>query len=156
DANSAFGADYWAGVRPGLPRYVIPSAVPVEEIASVAPADRIALQLPAGAPLILYAGRFVEQKNVLRIPQPLAKVFERNDAVAVLFGEVPLREPTRDAARSLGIESRVRFPGFTAELWCWMKSAALFLSPTFFEGRPNTVMEAAACRCPLVVSDIPE
>jgi glycosyltransferase involved in cell wall biosynthesis len=156
DANSAFGADYWAAVRPRLPRYVIPSAVPVEEIAASPAADPAALQLPPGVPIVLYAGRFVEQKNVLRIPLVLQQLFADRDAVAVLFGDGPLLEPTRDAARSAGIESRVRFPGFGTDLWSWMKIATAFLSPTFFEGRPNTVMEAAACRCPLVVSDIPE
>jgi glycosyltransferase involved in cell wall biosynthesis len=36
-----------------------------------------------------------------------------------------------------------------------MKRAAVFVSPALFEGHPNSVMEAAACGCPLIVSDIP-
>jgi glycosyltransferase involved in cell wall biosynthesis len=37
-----------------------------------------------------------------------------------------------------------------------MKSADLFVSVSTFEGNPNTVLEAMAANCPLVVSDIPE
>jgi glycosyltransferase involved in cell wall biosynthesis len=32
----------------------------------------------------------------------------------------------------------------------------MLVSPALFEGAPNVVLEAMACRCPLVVSDIPE
>jgi glycosyltransferase involved in cell wall biosynthesis len=156
DANSVAGADYWAAVSPHVPRYVIPSAVPVDEIATAAPADRNALQLRAGVPVVLYAGRFVEQKNVLRIPPALEILFRQREAFAVLFGNGPLLQASRDLTRSAGIKARVRFPGFTTDLWNWMKMADIFLSPSLFEGRPNAVMEAAVCRCPLVVSDIPE
>ena len=156
DANCSAGADYWAAVQPRLRRYVIPSAVPVEEIAASPAADRETLQLPAEAPLSLYAGRFVEQKNVLRIPAALELLFRNSNAVAVLFGEGPLLAPVQQAVHAAGIAGRVRLPGFSSNLWSWMKTAAVFLSPTWFEGRPNAVMEAAACRCPLVVSDIPE
>ena len=37
-----------------------------------------------------------------------------------------------------------------------MKLADALLSLSLFEGCPNVVQEAMLCRCPLVVSDIPE
>jgi glycosyltransferase involved in cell wall biosynthesis len=36
-----------------------------------------------------------------------------------------------------------------------MKRATAFISPSLFEGHPNTVIEAMAAGCPLIVSDIP-
>ncbi len=36
-----------------------------------------------------------------------------------------------------------------------MKAASIYISLSAYEGCPNTVMEAMACGCPLVVSDIP-
>ena len=36
-----------------------------------------------------------------------------------------------------------------------MKASDAFVSTSTFEGQPNAVLEAMACGCPLVVSDIP-
>jgi glycosyltransferase involved in cell wall biosynthesis len=40
------------------------------------------------------------------------------------------------------------------DLWAWMKRADVFVSLSDFEGHPNAVLEALACGCRLVVSDI--
>jgi len=46
-------------------------------------------------------------------------------------------------------------PGYVDDVWSWMKRANVFVSIGLFEGRPNSVLEAMACGCPLVVSDVP-
>ena len=37
----------------------------------------------------------------------------------------------------------------------WLKTADVLLFPSLTEGSPNTVIEAMACGCPVVASDIP-
>jgi glycosyltransferase involved in cell wall biosynthesis len=54
-----------------------------------------------------------------------------------------------------GLSGRIRAPGFVGDVWSWLKRAQVFVSVSYFEGMPNSVMEAMACGCPLVVSDIP-
>jgi glycosyltransferase involved in cell wall biosynthesis len=57
----------------------------------------------------------------------------------------------------LGLEACVQFAGHlpNASVWALMKKAAVFVSLSAYEGCPNSVMEAMACGCPLVLSDIP-
>ncbi len=50
----------------------------------------------------------------------------------------------------------IRIVGYSNNLWAWMKRASVFVSPSYFEGNPTTVLEAMAVGCPLVVSRIPE
>ncbi len=105
--------------------------------------------------MILFAGRLTEQKDPESVITALAKVLERPKTVAVIAGDGPLRATLVSLAQQHGIDSRVRFPGYLENLWAWMKRAAVFVSPSLFEGHPNTVLEAAACGCPLIVSEIP-
>jgi glycosyltransferase involved in cell wall biosynthesis len=154
EANSAVGAAYWSGLRPRIPVRVIPAAVPVEEIAAAPAADRASLAIPADAPLIVFAGRFTEQKNVLLLLDALARLAAGCDAVTVLCGDGELEAKARLRAEELGIAQRVRFAGLVDDVWSWLKIADVFVAPSHFEGRPNSVMEAAAARCPLVVSEI--
>jgi glycosyltransferase involved in cell wall biosynthesis len=55
-----------------------------------------------------------------------------------------------------GLSGRVFLPGYVLQPWAWMRRADLFVSVSLFEGMPNTVMEAMACGCPIVASDIPQ
>jgi glycosyltransferase involved in cell wall biosynthesis len=155
ETNSEAGAAYWSRLRPEVPIRVIPAAVPFEEIAATPKGDPASLQIPDGAPLILFAGRFGAEKNVLVLLEALARLFREREGFAVLCGNGPLEAEARARAEALGIAGRVRFPGLVGNVWSWMKIATVFVSPSVFEGRPNSVMEAAAARCPLVVSEIP-
>ena len=66
-----------------------------------------------------------------------------------------MRAAVEAAVAGLGLADRVRLVGFVPDAWAWMKRASVLVSPSLFEGHPNVVLEAAACGCPLVVSDIP-
>jgi glycosyltransferase involved in cell wall biosynthesis len=154
-ANSAEGAKYWAVVQPHVPRVVIPNAVAVHEIEATPALDRQALS--GGRRIILAAGRFDRQKNVERLVDALALVLRRHDdAIAVVAGHGPQEEEIRRIVAKLGLGERFRLPGYISDLWSWMKAASVFVSVSHFEGQPNVVVEAAACRCPQVLSDIPE
>jgi len=67
-----------------------------------------------------------------------------------------MRPAVERRIRKEGLSGRVFLPGYVPQPWAWMKKADMFVSVSLFEGMPNTVMEAMACGCPLVVSDIPQ
>jgi len=155
-ANSETAADLWRGnVGAAVPVRVVPNAIPVDRIASVEPADRRELGIPEAASLVLFAGRFTPGKNVPLLGEALVSLMrERPDLHALMLGEGPGLADFRGWVQAHGLARRFVMPGYRDDLFRWMKTATVFVSPSRFEGRPNVVMEAMSCGCPMVLSSI--
>ena len=155
-SNSEAGDLYWGALAPpSMRRFVVPNGVPLQEIAAAQP-NRGHFEIPTGAPVILFVGRLVEQKNVLGLLRALPSVFTATTAHVVVVGDGPQRTDAVEAIERLRLSGRVHLAGFRSDVWNLMKGADVFVSPSFFEGHPNTVLEAMACGCAVVVSDIGE
>ncbi|HEX8283118.1 MAG TPA: glycosyltransferase [Pyrinomonadaceae bacterium] len=155
-SNSAGGEAYWRSAKAAPPLYVIPNAVPLDEIAAgPGSATAAGLGFGAGAKVVLYAGRMDEGKNVEGVIAALARVAPEAPFVALMCGDGPSRPRLERMTRELGIDHRVVFKGYVDNLWDLMRRADALVSLSRFEGCPNVVLEAMACGCPLVVSDIP-
>jgi glycosyltransferase involved in cell wall biosynthesis len=153
-SNSRGGDQYWQRwAPPSVARYVIPNALPLDEIAAAPPVTDTQAGLSPSDRVVLFAARLADQKNPQTLVRALARLKERPDVVAVIAGEGPLMRVVVEQAKQQDVA--LRCPGYLQNVWGWMKRAAVFVSPALFEGHPNTVMEAAACGCPLIVSDIP-
>jgi glycosyltransferase involved in cell wall biosynthesis len=156
-SNSATGDAYWqARVNGRVARYVIPNAVPLDEIAAARPMEPEETGIEAGRRIVLFVGRFTPQKNLEALASALRVVLMHPNTVAVLCGDGPLRAAVEQRLTEYGIRDRVRLLGYVTTVWRWMKRADVFVAPSLFEGQPNAVLEAIACGCPLVISDIPE
>jgi glycosyltransferase involved in cell wall biosynthesis len=157
-ANSEQGLEYWhPRVRDSRRLHFIPNPVPMAEIAAVPEASEAETGISPDDLVLLYVGRLVEQKNVVTLIEALEKVAAANPRVrAVICGEGPLREQLINFARSSRLANRILVHGYVNNPWSWMKRADVFISVSLYEGRPNTVLEAMACGCPVVLSDIPE
>jgi glycosyltransferase involved in cell wall biosynthesis len=156
-ANSEGGAAYWAAQAHSPRVEVIRNGLPLNLIQAAVPADPALLGLPSGARLILFAGRLSPEKNLDTLMRALDNVLaELPDCAALLFGEGILQEEVESRSRSCRSGDRIRLQPFSQELWGWMRCAGVFVSISRFEGNPNTILEAMAIGCPLVVSDIPQ
>jgi glycosyltransferase involved in cell wall biosynthesis len=155
-ANSETGAEAWKQAG-RTPVYLVPNGLPLDEIAAVAPASRASLGIPEEAPLLLLVGRLSPEKNVPLQAQVLAELLRRHPSwYALSCGSGDLLPSFRDILERAGVGARCLTPGYRADVWALMKSADVFFSASLFEGRPNTVLEAMACQCPLVLSEIPQ
>jgi glycosyltransferase involved in cell wall biosynthesis len=148
-SNSRGGAEYWADTASA--HSVIQNGVPLDAIRGVAPsADARRL-----SPFVLFAGRFSEEKNILVLIDALRTVVPATGARAMICGEGPERSVVERAVSEAKLQDHIHVAGYRTDLWSWMKEASAFVSLSRFEGCPNTVLEAMACGCPLVASDIP-
>lgn len=150
-ANSPGGRDYWRSVTSGDRIHVIPNIVPRDEIEA---ADAIEDGVHPAEEVILYVGRFSEEKNLGRLIEALAVVLQARTATAVFCGDGPMRPLIEEKAHALGIRDRTVFTGTVTNVWSWMRRASLLVAVSVFEGDPNAVLEAVAAGTPIVVSDI--
>lgn len=153
-ANSDTGEQYWINGKTST--IIVRNAIPFDEVRSAPLPDLQAHGLEPNHELIVFAGRYIPLKNLTNLITALDAVLrQRPRAVALLFGNGPQREELQSLQQATGLGNRLRVLDFTKELWSWLHAARLFISVSHYEGNPNTVLEAIACCCPVVVSDIP-
>lgn len=164
-ANSRAGELYWRFHLPDKKLYVIPNGLPINEIEQEPADENLELDLMPHQKVILTVGRFdqekyagglVHAKNMDNLVAALFQVMSEPGIVGLLCGDGPRLPAIQQMVQQLGMADRVQLPGFVSNPWSLMKQADVFVSASWFEGNPNTVLEAMACGCPLVVSDIPE
>jgi glycosyltransferase involved in cell wall biosynthesis len=154
--NSREGERYWRDqVRFPKPIYVIPNGLPCAEIDRwTGGADGVP-DFPASQKIILYVGSFSAPKNIQKLIEALAIVVNKDNCIALLCGEGQLRGHIESFIAVRGLSTQIRFVGYLDPVWPLLKRSDVFLSVSLFEGQPNTVLEAMAAGCNLVVSDIP-
>ena len=157
-ANSARGLEYWrTRVRDPQRLRVIPNAVPLPDGPIGTAADIEKLGIPGHHRVLLYVGRLDNEKNALTLMRGFELVLRSSaDVTAVICGDGPLKERIASAVQQTALGNRILLPGYVHEVWPWMKRADVFANMSLCEGRPNAVLEAMGCGCPLAVSDIPE
>lgn len=104
-------------------------------------------------PRILFAGRFVSQKNPLQIIETL-KALQDLEWDCVLAGDGPLREKMTHQIRSFGLEDRIRLTGWVApeEVIQWMRSSDILFMPSHSEGLPVVGVQSLAMGLAIVAS----
>lgn len=102
---------------------------------------------------LLYLGTLQPRKNITRVIAAFADL--GSDATLVLAGKRGwLCHDLSAQARRLGIEGRVRFPGYVrdADKAALLSGALAFVLPSLYEGFGLPVLEAQACGCPVITS----
>jgi glycosyltransferase involved in cell wall biosynthesis len=160
-SNSPSGISYWAGMHRTDKLSVITNGIPNERIRAARAVSIPSFGCSADGPAVLYAGRLVSdhysEKNLVGLVMAMRIVNDGFACNLLIAGSGPQRPALEALATKLGISDRVVFAGQLASerLWGAMKAASAFALVSPFEGMPNAVMEAVACGCPVVLSDIP-
>lgn len=158
--NSEAGAkDYanWLGIpvyrfvvkRNGLDTATIRRADP-SAVANL----RGRLGIPPGASIIGSIFRFYEEKRPLLWVEAAAEIARhRPGCHFVIFGDGPLQQAARNAARAFGIGECFHTPGTIEDTETGLSLLDVFLLTSAFEGTPNVVLEATCLGVPVVATE---
>ncbi|MGD9704281.1 MAG: glycosyltransferase family 4 protein [Acidimicrobiia bacterium] len=132
--------------------HVVPNAVDVAGIDRAIIASRRA---DDGRFRVVLVGRMVPIKNMATVLEAVARTTA--DVELTVIGDGPLRRDLEALVRTLPLDDdRVRFAGLLerSEVHRRLAEADLCVSASFGEGLPVAVLEAMACRTPVLLSEI--
>ena len=127
----------------------LPNAVDPEELAVLAQAEprtdwRQQLQVPEGGHLVAFVGRLIPEKGAMQLAEAVQHL---PGCVLAVAGTGPQEE----ALRALGGPVRVLGALPHDQIVQLLSQADCCCLPTqYAEGFPTTLLEAAACRCPIL------
>lgn len=127
---------------------VIPNGV---DILQLSPAS-IRVQEP---PRIVFAGRFMEQKNLLQIVRTLVQLRDLHWQ-CVMIGDGPLMPDIRGAIAEYDLQERFLLTGWLTpeEVLDWFDKSDILFMPSFSEGLPVVGVQALAKGLAIIVSKI--
>jgi glycosyltransferase involved in cell wall biosynthesis len=120
---------------------------------------------PYPEPYVLYVGSEQPRKNLRTLLRAMRRIKDARGGRGVKLVKVGaaggcearFREETERTIDELDLRDDVHFAGRVedGELPRWYSHAECLVLPSLYEGFGNPALEAMACGCPVVVSDIP-
>lgn len=99
-------------------------------------------------------GRFSFQKNHEFLIKIFYEIYKSNkDSVLLLVGEGELEGKVRNLVNSLGIESAVKFVGYSDKIYELLQAMDVFVLPSRYEGLPIAIVESQASGLYSIVSE---
>ena len=147
---------YQESMRHGLYSYVIRNGVDVDVFSPLRDDAEKAqirdeINLPKAGLLFLYSGPLITRKNVEYLIETF-KAFNHEGDFLIVLGSGPLESPLRSRA---GKSPKVIFRGEVDDVRPYLQVADYFVSASYDEGLPNSVLEALATGLPVLLSNIP-
>ena len=111
------------------------------------------LGIPENIPILLSVGELIKRKNHETVLKSLSKLENKNFAY-LICGRGVLMEYLQNLTKQLGLESKVKFLGFSKDVAEICKTADLFIFPSYQEGLPVALMEVMAADLPAIASNV--
>ena len=129
----------------------------------VGPSLRIASSEPVNHPwfspgnedVVIAAGSLIPVKQFDLLLGAFARLRRARRVRLIILGNGPDRSDLEELARRLGIDGDVALPGFVENPYAWLAKSAVFVLCSRSEALPTVVIEAMACGCRIVCTDIP-
>ena len=109
------------------------------------------LKIGYNAIILLVCGSIDDRKNTLNIIRAFNRVKDGKKRKLILAGTGPLLDMCKKEANK-----DVVFLDFVDDVVSLYSAADIYISASYSEGLPNSVLEAGAVGCPMILSDIPQ
>ena len=112
--------------------------------------------LPLEATVLGFVGRLVRDKGIVELAEAWQNLRNQHpDLYLLLIGPIEPQDPIPDyVLERLKNDPRVKFTGSVADPAPFYAAMDILCLPTYREGLPNTPLEAAAMRLPVVITDV--
>lgn len=114
--------------------------------------------LPGGSPLVLMPSRLLRDKGVLEFVDAARRLRGYRNVRFALVGDVDPGNPTslsREEIEDWVAQGVVEWWGYRGDMAAVLAQAHLIVLPSYREGLPKALIEAAACGRAVVTTDVP-
>ena len=104
---------------------------------------------------LLFVGNFDKFKGPQRALEIIQKVSEElPDIRAIFIGKGPLYQNILEKTVTLGLSANITFKGYVYDSENYFKRSHILIFPSSNEGLSTAMLEAMACRCVTITSDV--
>jgi glycosyltransferase involved in cell wall biosynthesis len=153
------------GVREGIEEFYGVPAANMTTIPNFVDLARIDALAAGAAPLFAAGRRHIVSlgrlhpvkghRHLLEAIDELVNSRGHSDLTLHLIGDGPERVPLEQFVHARGLTEHVDFVGFVQNPFPYLKHADLYCLPSLYEGLPLALVEALACRVPVIATDCP-
>lgn len=126
------------------------------ELKQKATAIRMKYQIPDSVVVFSFVGRIVKDKGIIELTDAFNKLSSIMEVRLMLVGpfEQELDPLPSQVMQFINDSKLVIKAGFQQDVRPWLLASDVFVFPSYREGFPNVVMQAACLKVPCIVSDI--
>jgi glycosyltransferase involved in cell wall biosynthesis len=126
------------------------------DLLQVAKDIRTRLLIPDEAIVFSFVGRIVKDKGIVELINSLKRISAVQPAYLLLVGpfEEELDPLPAEVMKFIEQSPLIMKAGFQNDVRPWLLASDVFVFPSYREGFPNVVMQAACLEVPAIVSDI--
>lgn len=149
-AISQASANFVKKLAPQTKPVIIYRGFDFEKIDAIIPAD-----INKQAPIILYFGRLISGKGVADLFKALSTL-KTEDFACLIVGDGPEISKLQALQKKLDLEEKIQFLGQKTwpETISLVKAADIIVNPSYTEGLPTSLIEAAVCSKAIVATNV--
>ena len=158
--NSQYQAEYLAQAAPHLKGRVsvVYNILDIDKVVHLKDEalDPATEKFVEGHRFIACTSRFAKAKGLNNMLKAFSLLAKRDGSLRlVLVGDGERRNDIEKLIGELGLKDKVILPGFQDNPFRYMAKADVYVLPSFYEGFPNTLIEAMATGTPVIATDCP-